>query len=94
MDETVIRDVIRANDELGQALELSMEKALAKTRKTETLNRPVQLVEKAATFLESIDLNILLKMNNSELANLEKQLSKLEQTTAEIRGNLNGHMDS
>ena len=44
--------------------------------------------EKATTFLESIDTNILLKMNDSELRRLTRQLDRLEQVIADLRENL------
>jgi len=89
VNEKVIRDVIRGNDELGQELERSMEKALTKANKIEARNKPVQLIEKATTFLESIDMNIFLKLNDSDLKRIERQLTKLENMVAEIRGNIN-----
>lgn len=88
VNTTVIREVVRANDEAVQQLERSMEKTLTKVKKNETKNRPIQLAEKAATFLESIDTNILLKMNDSELRRLARQLDKLEQVIGGIRENL------
>lgn len=84
----IIREVVRSNDESREALERSMEKTLTKVKKTETRNRPIQLAEKATTFLESIDANILLKMNDSELQRLDRQLDKLEQVIAGLRENL------
>ena len=69
-------------------MERSVDKNLTKVKKTETRNRPVQLAEKATTFLESIDTNILLKMNDSELQRLERQLDKLEHVLEQIRENL------
>lgn len=84
----VIREVVRANDEVVQELERSMEKTLTRVKKNETKNRPIQLAEKATTFLEGIDTHILLKMNDSELRRLVRQLDKLEQTIAQIRENL------
>ena len=65
MDTTTIREVIRANDEVVLSLERSMDKCLTKVKKNETRNRPVQLAEKATTFLESIDQHILLKLGDS-----------------------------
>ncbi len=88
INTSVIREVIRSNDEITQGLERSMDKTLTKVKKNETRNKPVQLAEKATTFLESIDTHILLKMNDSELRRLSRQLDKLEQTIAEIRENL------
>lgn len=86
--DRVIRDTIRANDEIVQELENSLEKALTKVKKTETRNRPVQLIEKATDALESIDLNILLKLNDSDLQRVERQLNRLESVMEEIRSNL------
>lgn len=88
MNTALIREVIRTNEEAVQKLERSMEKSLTKVKKNETKNRPIQLAEKATTFLESIDQNILLKMNDSELRRLSRQLDKLEQTIRDIRENL------
>ena len=88
MDTTTIREVVRANDEVTQALDRSMDKSLTKVKKNETRNRPVQLAEKATTFLESIDQHILLKLNDSELRRLDRQLTKLEQMIAQIRENM------
>ena len=84
----VIREEVRADEENREALERSMEKTLTKVKRTETRNRPIQLAEKATTFLESIDTNILLKMNDSELRRLTRQLDRLEQVVADLRENL------
>ena len=88
MDTATIREVIRANDEVVQSLERSMDKCLTKVKKNETRNRPVQLAEKATTFLVSIDQHILLKLGDSELRRLDRQLAKLEAVIAQIRENL------
>lgn len=88
MSTEVIREVVRAKEDEVQALERSMEKTLTKVKKNETKNRPIQLAEKATTFLESMDTNILWKMNDSELQRLARQLDKLEQVIADIRENL------
>ncbi|MBO5700863.1 MAG: hypothetical protein J6S71_00330 [Clostridia bacterium] len=85
---STIREVIRTNNELVGELERSMEKSLTKVKKNETRNRPIQLVEKATTFLESVDTNIIFKMNDSELRRFERQLEKLENVVASIRENL------
>ena len=88
MTTSVIREVIRTNEEATQALEQSMDKIMTRVKKNETRNRPIQLAEKATTFLEGIDTNILLKMNDSELRRLARQLDRLEQTISQIRASL------
>lgn len=85
MDMSAIRDVVRTNDEVIQLLGRSMEKTLTKVKKNETRNRPVQLVEKATSFLESIDVNIIHKMNDSELSRFERQMNKLQDVMMQIR---------
>lgn len=88
VDTASVRDIIRTNEELVGALDRSVEKALAKVKKNETRNRPIQQVEKATTFLEDIDTNIIDKMNDSELHRLERQLAKLEEIIAELKEKL------
>lgn len=88
MDTSVIRNVMRTNEEIAQELEKALDASLFSVKKNETRNRPVQLVEKATSFLESIDVNILLKLNDSELRRLEKQLLKLEEVISTLKHNM------
>lgn len=88
MTTAVIRDRLRADEQLHQAMERSVDKAMTKVKKNETRNRPIQLAEKATTFLESIDGNILLKMSDSELRRLTRQLDKLEEVIGTLREKL------
>lgn len=88
VDTAAVRDIIRTNEELVGELDRSVEKALAKVKKNETRNRPIQQVEKATTFLEDIDTNIIDKMNDSELRRLERQLAKLEEIIAALKEKL------
>lgn len=88
VNTTVIRDVLRSNDELNQEMERSVEKTLTKVKKNDTRNRPIQLAEKATTFLESIDVNILSKMNDSEIQRLRRQLDRLSETIDSIKEQL------
>ena len=86
--DRTIRDSIRTNEEVVQELGNSLDKALTKVRKTETRNRPVQLIEKATVFLEDIDLNILRKLGDSEIQRVERQLDKLARAAEDIRSSL------
>lgn len=51
-------------------------------------NRPILLAEKATGFLESIDVNILSRLGDSELQRLRRQLDLLERAAEEIRRKL------
>ena len=88
MTTTIIRDQLRANEELHGEMERSVEKAMAKVKRNETRNRPIQLTEKATSFLEGVDINILRKMNDNELARLGKQLDRLEEVIRNLRENM------
>lgn len=88
MSTDVIREVVRAQSEVTEELDRSAEKAVLRARKSETRTRPIQLAEKATNFIESIDVNILFKMNDSELQRLSRQLARLEEAIARVRENL------
>ena len=88
MSTAIIRESIRTNEDLHQQMERSVEKVMTKVKKNEAHNRPIQLAEKATTFLESMDQNVLLKMNDSELHRLARQLDRLEEIIGQIRENL------
>ena len=83
-----IREKVRANEERRQELKRSMDKALVKTRRDETKNKPILLAEKAVACLESMDLNILQKMNSSERLRLVEQLDKLGYVANQIKEKL------
>ena len=88
MNTAVIRDQIRSDTETIDHIQRSTEKAVTKVKKNETRNRPIQLAEKATTFLEDIDANIIDKMNDSELKRMSRQLERLEEVIAELREHL------
>ena len=88
MSTQVIRDRVRTREDFGDALERSMDKYSLRAKKAETRSRPIQMVEKATGFLESVDVNILRKLGDSELARLRRQLELLEEALGEIRRNL------
>ena len=88
VNTTVIREQVRADTEITEEIQRSTEKAVTKVKKNETRNRPIQLAEKATTFLEDIDVNIIDKMNDSELKRMSRQLDRLEEVIAELREHL------
>lgn len=79
-----IRDDVRTNLDVRDSLARSVEKAEMKTKKAESLNRPIQLAEKATNFIDEIDTHIFDKMNDSDLQRLKKQLGKLNARIREI----------
>ena len=80
-----IRSIIAANDSAKTLLKESTETAVLKSRKTETRNRPIQLLEKATVVLDEIDVNIFKKMNDSEKNRAVRQLQLLQEAVARVQ---------
>ena len=57
VNSNTIRDLTRSHTEITQALERSIEKALAKAHKEESQNRPVQILEDINTLLATITVD-------------------------------------
>jgi len=89
VDVNTIRDKIRINEDIVQELSNSLEKSLMKVKKTETRNLPVQLLEKATFTVESMDLNIIKKLNDSDLRRIERQLVRLQDAIDQVWSSLN-----
>lgn len=84
----VLRDVVRANNEIIEQMERSSEKAIAKVKKNAARNLPIQQLEKATNFVEDVDMNVVDKMNDSEYMRFDRQLKKLENAIAQIKERL------
>lgn len=85
MSTEVIRDIVRTNQATVLAMERSAEKAITKTKKRAARNLPIQQLEKATNFVEDIDMNIVARMNDSELGRFERQLNRLEDAIAQVK---------
>ena len=78
IDTEKIKHVVRNDQDLTDRLTDSMETALLRIRKQETLNKPAQIVEKANVLLESIDANIFVKLSSEEKDRVRTQLKALK----------------
>lgn len=85
MSADIIREIVRTNSDVVEAMERSCEKVLTKAKKTAARNLPIQQLEKATMFIEDIDVNIVSKMNDSEYIRFERQLKKLEASLQSIK---------
>jgi len=85
MSMDAIHKVIQSRTDLANALSHSVENAILRAKRVETRNRPIQLIEKATGLVESIDVNILRKMNGSEFQSFVRQLSRLEDAIVLIK---------
>lgn len=88
VDEKSIRQTIGDNEKLNLKLTQSAQKFIEKINVKDIKNKPVELIEKAATSIENIDINILAKLSDTELSKLEIKLNKLETLIENIRSKI------
>ena len=80
-----MRERTKAQVELTQALERSIEKALTKAHKAESQNRPVQIIEEANTLLETITFNLFDEYDDSDCETVRSQIKSSEKTIKKIK---------
>lgn len=82
------KNKIRTNEELRRKLEESAELASQAARRNQSLEEPVRLAEKVFKDLEDIKLDMLKKMERTELSRLQNQLNHIERKLNEIKDKL------
>ena len=88
VNETTISN-LRSDYDFNEKLEDSVERADEKAKKSQTLKRPIQLVDKALASLEDIDIFLLLKMNEEDLSEMNNLLDKICSIAKELKGEIN-----
>lgn len=73
---TTIRE-FRSNLEVQEKLQKSMTKAVTKVKATETKNQPLVMLDKSVDLLETIDPNIVQKMNEEQKSEMLIQIEKI-----------------
>lgn len=68
----------------------SKEKYVEKTNRETLQNQPLDLLQKSMDCLDSIDLNILAKLSQTQLASIQKQISDIQDKLSEITTILDG----
>lgn len=85
--EKVISEELRTDDTVNRFSQ-STEKWLAKTQSASSRNQPAQLIEKAYNAIDSIDTNIFLKLNDRQISDVVRGLTKLSDLIEQVRGEL------
>ena len=75
---------IKANEELVEDLQVSMDNSLLQSKKAQTKSKPSQIVSKSLSMLMDVDTRIIEKLNDEEKNKLSKQLNKLNSAIAII----------
>lgn len=73
-----INENIRTKSQVTEKLKDSMERYDLKAKKTEAKNKPLQQIDKSIIILESIDLQILNKLDNKELRRIKNKIENLQ----------------
>lgn len=68
---------VSTHGEEAEALQLSFDKSLLRSKKQETRNKPSQIVSKSILMLRDVDTNIFSKLTDAEKDNLRGQLTRL-----------------
>lgn len=87
--EKVINEKIRANDEVKECLEKSLEKAVRKADAANTRNKPAQQLDKILQLIEEIDVNIFKKLDSNQMCEINLKLDAIEAITLEVRNATN-----
>ena len=89
---TVTSDTIakvRADEEVREELEKTMDVVSNKVKATETRNKPNQMLTKAVDSIEAIDKQIIRKLNEEQRDDLRENIDRLEELLDEIKEVLN-----
>ena len=91
-DGTVTSDTIaevRADEEVREELEKTMDVVSNKVKATETRNKPNQMLTKAVDSVEAIDTHIIKKLNEEQRDDIKESIERLEELLDEIKEALN-----
>lgn len=75
---------IKDNEELSEDLQISMDRALLKSKKAQSRSKPSQIVNKSISMLMDIDTRIIDKLSSEEKEKLSKQIHKLNDAVSII----------
>lgn len=85
---SILNENIRTNEELKEKLNDSMTLAVERVKREETLNQPLKLLMTSFTNLDSIDLRMLEKIDESELVRLVNQVQNIDRKLIELKTKL------
>lgn len=89
LKEENIAEIRSNNNEIKRKFYQSTEKYLNRVNSDETRNQPIKQVEKAYDNLELIDLNILKKLTDLQLEELDNNVKDLKEKIIDLESSLN-----
>lgn len=85
VNNKVINEVFRSDNETKKELENSLDKAETKAKSYESRTRPAQMLEKVGDVLETIDTNIFRKLDEEQISAIVTQIDKVQELLDIIR---------
>ena len=85
VNSNTIRDLTKSHTEITQALERSIEKALAKAHKEESQNRPVQILEDVNTLLATITVDQFDDFSDDDFTPVKSQIDMALDTLQKLK---------
>lgn len=77
-------EFVKRNEDAAEELQISMERSLLQTKKSQARNRPSQIVGKSISMLKDIDTGVFDKLTPAEREKLQTQLGKLSSAVSLI----------
>lgn len=77
-------EFVKRNEDAAEELQISMERSLLQTKKSQARNRPSQIVGKSLSMLKDIDTGVFDKLTPAEREKLQTQLGKLSSAVSLI----------
>lgn len=72
-----LEEFVKANDDIADDLQISMERSVNESKKNKTKSKPSQIVNKSLSMLMDIDTRIIDKLSEDEKEKLHSQLHRL-----------------
>ena len=85
-----IEKFAQENDDLGEELQLSLQKALLRSRKQQLKAKPAENVAKSVSLMTEFDARMFDKMDAGEKKSLQKEMSQLSAVVDSYNAMLNG----
>ena len=72
-----MRETVKNNKDLSQRLERSIDKALVKAHKSESQNRPVEILENATGLVSSITFDMFDNFSQDDFTPVNEQIKRI-----------------
>lgn len=83
-----LKETVTNNPQITQALNRSIEKALLKSKKTESVNRPYEILDNVFTLISTLTVEMLSKSSCEDLLEIKNKIDSIEAVLTRLRSNI------